>query len=55
VAFNHWRFACIMQGVATRARDGALGEADDAEVEAFTTSVEERAALAVRALGRRAA
>jgi aminoglycoside phosphotransferase (APT) family kinase protein len=49
VAFNHWRFACIMQGVVTRARAGALGTADDATVEAFATTVAERAALAARA------
>jgi len=52
LAFNHWRFACIMQGVETRARAGALGGAgaDPAAVDAFATSVAERAALAVRAL-----
>jgi len=52
LAFNHWRFACIMQGVETRARAGALGGAGaDAEaVDGFATSVAERAALAVRAL-----
>ena len=50
VAFNHWRFACIMQGVATRAGAGALGAADDEAIVGFTTSVTERAALAVRAL-----
>ncbi len=52
LAFNHWRFACIVQGVATRARDGALGDATDAAVDAFTESVSERAALAARALDR---
>jgi aminoglycoside phosphotransferase (APT) family kinase protein len=50
LAFNHWRFACIMQGVATRARDGALGDTDAEAVEGFAASVTERAALAVRAL-----
>lgn len=50
VAFNHWRFACIMQGVETRAREGALGTADAEAVAGFATSVTERAALAVRAL-----
>jgi aminoglycoside phosphotransferase (APT) family kinase protein len=50
VAFNHWRFACIMQGVATRAGAGALGAADDDAIVGFATSVTERAALAVRAL-----
>lgn len=51
-AFNHWRFACIMQGVETRARAGALGAAGAAPqaVDGFATSVAERAALAVRAL-----
>ncbi len=52
LAFNHWRFACIMQGVVTRARDGALGHAPDETVDAFAVSVTERAALAVRALDR---
>jgi len=50
LAFNHWRFACIMQGVATRTRDGALGDAAGETVDAFALSVPERAALAVRAL-----
>lgn len=52
VAFNHWRFACIVQGVATRVDDGALGETPAGAVDAFRRSIVERAALAVRTLDR---
>ncbi|MBL8776081.1 MAG: phosphotransferase family protein [Acidimicrobiales bacterium] len=52
VAFNHWRFACIVQGVVTRARDGALGDTPAGAVDGFRQSVAERAALAVRTLDR---
>lgn len=52
VAFNHWRFACIVQGVITRTVDGALGDTPAGAVDGFRRSVAERAALAVRALDR---
>jgi len=50
VAFNHWRYACIAQGVLSRYRSGARGSTDKVDLDGFARSVELRAALANDAL-----
>ncbi|HWL44914.1 MAG TPA: phosphotransferase family protein [Ilumatobacter sp.] len=50
LAFNHWRYACIAQGVRSRQLDGAQGDAPTADLKAMAIAVRERAALALRTL-----
>lgn len=57
VAFNHWKSACIVQGVLSRYLGGALGNVDElpphVDLQAFARSVEVRSAMAVDALRHR--
>jgi aminoglycoside phosphotransferase (APT) family kinase protein len=48
-AFNHWKGACIIQGVATRYRGGAKG-AEGLDLSAFDRSVVDRSAAALAML-----
>lgn len=50
VAFGFWKLACIMQGVADRFRDGAMG--DDTTGGALGTGIESLGQQAAAALGR---
>ncbi len=50
LAFNHWRYACIAQGVLSRQRGGALGDAKTTDLDAMAVAIRERAALAVTLL-----
>jgi len=50
VAFNHWKYACIVQGVLSRYLSGALGSTDGVDLEGFARSIEQRAALASESL-----
>jgi aminoglycoside phosphotransferase (APT) family kinase protein len=55
LAFNHWRYACITQGVLHRYLEGARGDTTGVDLDGFATAVVERAALATRALDAHAA
>jgi aminoglycoside phosphotransferase (APT) family kinase protein len=50
VAFNHWKTACIVQGVLARYMAGARGDAGDVDLDGFERSIQTRAAAAKHAL-----
>ncbi len=50
IAFNHWKTACIIQGVLSRYMAGARGDAGDVDLEAFERSIQTRAIAAEQAL-----
>ncbi len=49
-AFSHWRLAAIGQGVYKRYLVGAMGDRPDMDLEAYKTSVHQRAAAALALL-----
>ena len=50
VAFNSWKGACIVQGVVSRYRGGALGDTSNVDLEAFDRGVRDRSAYAMAIL-----
>jgi aminoglycoside phosphotransferase (APT) family kinase protein len=50
IAFNHWKTACIIQGVLSRYMAGARGDAGDVDLGAFERSIQTRAVAAEQAL-----
>lgn len=50
LAFNHWRYACIVQGVVARHGSAALGDPSEADLGRFAAAVRRRAAQAAAAL-----
>ena len=50
VAFNHFKSACIVQGVLARYLSGALGDTTDVDLDGFARSVVDRSAMAMAAL-----
>jgi aminoglycoside phosphotransferase (APT) family kinase protein len=50
VAFNHFKSACIVQGVLSRYLSGALGDTSEVDLEGFARSVVDRSAMAMEAL-----
>jgi aminoglycoside phosphotransferase (APT) family kinase protein len=50
LAFNHWRYACIVQGVRSRHMHGAMGDAPTTDLDAMAVAVRQRAALAIATL-----
>jgi aminoglycoside phosphotransferase (APT) family kinase protein len=51
-AFNHWKYACIVNGVVARHLQNALGTPDPDELDRFSRSIDQRAALAGQLLDR---
>lgn len=49
-AFNHWKYACIVQGVLSRYRSGALGDPSSVDLDGFARSIDQRATSAREAL-----
>ena len=50
MAFNSWKGACIVQGVVSRYRGGALGDTSNVDLEAFDRGVRDRSAYAMAIL-----
>ena len=50
VAFNHWKYACIVQGMVSRIRSGSHSNAEGVDLVGFERAIDERAALARRTI-----
>jgi len=50
IAFNHFKSACIVQGVLSRYLSGALGDTTGVDLDGFARSVVDRSAMAIAAL-----
>ncbi len=50
VAFNHFKSACIVQGVLSRYLSGALGDTSNVDLDGFARAIADRSAMAIEAL-----